>query len=71
MSESQILETAATGIEQGLHPEEVAWSVAQQAYRVSMDAEAVTPFTQASIMDGKGHVGGKQDDITVIVSCIL
>ncbi|XVF51290.1 hypothetical protein PTKIN_Ptkin04bG0173100 [Pterospermum kingtungense] len=71
LSESQILETAATGIEQGLHPEEVAWSVAQQAYHISMDKEAITPFMQASIMAGQGHIGGKQDDITVIVSRII
>ncbi|XVE58091.1 hypothetical protein DITRI_Ditri04bG0142600 [Diplodiscus trichospermus] len=71
LSESQILETAAAGIEPGLHPEEVAWAVAQQAYHVSMDKEAVTPFMQASIMAGKGHIGGKRDDITVVVSRIL
>ncbi|XVF12943.1 hypothetical protein REPUB_Repub08aG0163700 [Reevesia pubescens] len=71
LSERQILEAAATGIEQGLHPEEVAWPVAQQAYHISMDREAVTPFTQASMMAGKSHIGGKQDDITVIVSRIL
>ncbi|XWS61592.1 hypothetical protein CRYUN_Cryun07bG0138900 [Craigia yunnanensis] len=71
LSESQILETAATGIERGLHPEEVAWPVAQQAYHISMDREAITPFMQASMMAGKEHIGGKQDDITVIVSRIL
>ncbi|GMI95523.1 hypothetical protein like AT4G16580 [Hibiscus trionum] len=71
LSESQILETAAKGIEQGLHPEDVAWQVAQRAYQISMDKEAVTPFTQASKTAGISHIGGKQDDITVIVSSIL
>ncbi|OMO79820.1 phosphatase 2C (PP2C)-like protein [Corchorus capsularis] len=71
LSEDQILEAAARGIEQGLDPEDVAWPVAQRAYNVSMDGQAVTPFMQASTLAGKRHTGGKQDDITVIVSRIL
>ncbi|KAL4341853.1 hypothetical protein GQ457_08G032260 [Hibiscus cannabinus] len=71
LSESQILETAATGMAQGLHPEDVAWQVAERAYQISMDKKAVTPFTQSSKMAGKHYTGGKQDDITVVVSCIL
>ncbi|KAE8710784.1 Detected protein of unknown function [Hibiscus syriacus] len=69
--ESQISEIAVTGIEQSLHPGDVAWQVAQQAYNISMDKKAVTPFTQDSKMAGKWRIGGKRDDITVIVSCIL
>ncbi|XVF53104.1 hypothetical protein PTKIN_Ptkin05aG0072800 [Pterospermum kingtungense] len=71
LSESRILEVAATGIKQGLHPEEVAWSLAQEAYLVSMDTETITPFMKDSMMAGIKHIGGKQDDITVIVSLIF
>ncbi|KAK6274563.1 hypothetical protein POUND7_004272 [Theobroma cacao] len=71
LSESLILEAAAAGIELGLDPEEVAWPVAQQAYNISLDREAVTPYVQASMMAGQRHTGGKKDDITVIVSRIL
>ena len=70
MPESQILEAAATGIEQGLHPKEVAWSLAQEAYHISLDREAVTPFMEECRKAGKSHSGGKPDDITVIVSRI-
>ncbi|KAE8671770.1 putative protein phosphatase 2C 55 [Hibiscus syriacus] len=71
LTENQISETAVTGIERGLHPEDVAWQVAQRAYDVSMDKKAMTPFTQDSKMAGKWYIGGKRDDITVIVSCLL
>lgn len=71
LSENQILEVAVTGTEQGLQAEELAWSVAQEAYLVSMDRETITPFMKDSMMAGKKFIGGKRDDITVIVSLIL
>ncbi|KAJ4831680.1 hypothetical protein Tsubulata_051591 [Turnera subulata] len=69
--ETQIEELVWGGIQQGLDPEEIAWSVAQQAYFVSMDRQALTPFMNASRNAQRNHSGGKQDDITVIISCVI
>jgi len=67
----QIEELVRTKIEGGSDPQDVAWAVAGQAYCTSMDREAFTPFTEGSLEAGKSSVGGKEDDITVIVSCIV
>ncbi|XP_061970981.1 probable protein phosphatase 2C 80 [Populus nigra] len=67
----QIEELVRTKIEGGSDPQDVAWAVAGQAYCTSMDREAFTPFTEGSLEAGKSSAGGKEDDITVIVSCIV
>lgn len=67
----QIEELVRPMIEGGSDPQDVAWAVAGQAYCTSMDREAFTPFTEGSLEAGKSSVGGKEDDITVIVSCIV
>ncbi|KAJ4842791.1 hypothetical protein Tsubulata_040658, partial [Turnera subulata] len=66
--ETQIEEVARPGIEQGFDPEEVAQAVAEYAHSVSRDNEAFTPFMHNS---ANAYSGGKPDDITVIVSCIV
>ncbi|MBA0826400.1 hypothetical protein Goarm_011256, partial [Gossypium armourianum] len=68
--ELQILATASKGVEQDLGAEEMAWEMAQLAYRTSRDKAAVTPFMEASKRAGRFRDGGKGDDITVIVSRI-
>ncbi|KAG8486063.1 hypothetical protein CXB51_019364 [Gossypium anomalum] len=69
--ELQILATTSKGIEQDLGAEEMAWEMAQLAYQTSRDKAAITPFMEASKRAGRFRDGGKGDDITVIVSCIL
>lgn len=55
----------------GGDPEQAAWAIAEHAYYNSVDETAVTPFTEDSWMAGKEYVGGKKDDITVIVAQII
>ncbi|KAF7149598.1 hypothetical protein RHSIM_Rhsim02G0246600 [Rhododendron simsii] len=57
--------------ESSSEPEQAAWAIAEHAYNNSVDSLAPTPFTQASLMAGKDHLGGKADDITVIVAYVV
>ncbi|XP_050228756.1 probable protein phosphatase 2C 55 isoform X2 [Mercurialis annua] len=71
LSEGRIEAAARSGIEKGLAPEDIAWTVAEYAYKTSMDRNARTPFSRASTKAGRNNPGGKQDDITVIVSYVI
>eukprot|EP01127_Copromyxa_protea_P011298 TRINITY_DN282_c0_g1_i3.p1 TRINITY_DN282_c0_g1~~TRINITY_DN282_c0_g1_i3.p1 ORF type:complete len:220 (-),score=37.72 TRINITY_DN282_c0_g1_i3:105-764(-) len=49
--------------------QKVASTIATEAYKVSLDSHAITPFTKKAFQNGivEGVVGGKPDDITVVV----
>ncbi|KAK4486341.1 hypothetical protein RD792_009012 [Penstemon davidsonii] len=55
----------------GAEPEQVARTIAEHAYYNSIDKAAPTPFTEACFEEGHERYGGKEDDITVIVSFII
>ncbi|XP_058203616.1 probable protein phosphatase 2C 55 isoform X2 [Rhododendron vialii] len=57
--------------ESSSEPEQAAWAIAEHAYNNSVDSLAPTPFTQAAVMAGKDRLGGKADDITVIVAYVV
>ncbi|KAM5587325.1 putative protein phosphatase 2C 55 [Rosa sericea] len=59
-------------IEGFVEPEMLAWIIAERlALRNSEDAGRLTPFSIAAHKAGVEHIGGKRDDITVIVGQIL
>ncbi|KAH7840424.1 hypothetical protein Vadar_016629 [Vaccinium darrowii] len=57
--------------ESSSEPQQAAWVIAEHAYNNSVDSLAATPFVQAAVMAGKDHLGGKADDITVIVAYVV
>ncbi|KAL3818270.1 hypothetical protein ACJIZ3_004175 [Penstemon smallii] len=58
-------------ISSGAEAEQVARTIAEHAYYNSIDKAAPTPFTKACFEEGHERYGGKEDDITVIVSFII
>ena len=48
--------------------EDISECIAMKAEVFSMDRRWDSPFARNARMEGKRYVGGKQDDITVIVS---
>ncbi|GAV88778.1 SpoIIE domain-containing protein [Cephalotus follicularis] len=66
----QIRDLAKEGIKEGKDPTQVAWSIAEHAYYISTDRKAHTPVSKAASMSGRPCIGGKADDITVIVAYI-
>lgn len=57
--------------ESSSEPEQASWATAEHAYNNSVDSLAPTPFMQAAVMAGKDRLGGKADDITVIVAYVV
>lgn len=54
------------------NPEGVAKCMANKAYKLGKDRRYDSPFSQGARQYGKrGYIGGKPDDITVIVSQIV
>ena len=51
-------------------PESVARCMSRKAYNLSKDQRYMSPFAQGAAKVGKRYGGGKQDDITVIVTGI-
>jgi len=49
----------------------IAKSIAEKAFTISVNQKAITPFGKEAKKFGKNWVGGKQDDITVVVVKIL
>lgn len=52
------------------YPEQIAWTIAETALANSKDEEYDSPFEIAANLAGVDHIGGKYDDITVIVAHI-
>ncbi|CAK9179238.1 unnamed protein product [Ilex paraguariensis] len=52
-------------------PELLAWTMAKVARKKSLDEWTDSPFAMAAYDAGVEHLGGKYDDITVIVTYIL
>lgn len=66
----EISALVSQGMNQGSDPQDLAWTIAENALYNSFDRFSVTPFSQASRENGGNHVGGKIDDITVLVAFI-
>ncbi|KAL6498493.1 hypothetical protein OROHE_026590 [Orobanche hederae] len=49
----------------------VAWMLAKEASRNSLDTQAASPFERAAYEAGVEQFGGKYDDITVVVAFIV
>lgn len=54
-----------------LEPEATAKCIGNKAYSLSKDRMYKSPFSQGALAVGKRYMGGKEDDITVIVSQIV
>ena len=52
-------------------PEAAANCMAKKAYSLSKERRYMSPFAQGALQAGKRYIGGKEDDITVIVSQIV
>lgn len=66
----EISAEVSQGISRGSDPQDLAWTIAENALYNSFDRFAVTPFARASRENGGSHSGGKRDDITVLVAFI-
>ncbi|XP_074349228.1 putative protein phosphatase 2C 55 [Apium graveolens] len=66
----EISALVSKGLSQSSDPENLAWTIAENALYNSFDRFSVTPFSRASRENGGNHVGGKIDDITVLVAYI-
>ena len=53
------------------NPEEVANCMAKKAYTLGKDGKYMSPFARGAFKSGYPYPGGKEDDITVIVSQIV
>ena len=51
-----------------IDPEKVANCMAKKAYNLSKQRNYFSPFSNGARQAGKRHIGGKEDDITVIVT---
>ena len=54
-----------------LEPEATAKCIANKAYNMSKERMYKSPFAEGAFAAGKRYMGGKEDDITVIVSQIV
>lgn len=54
-----------------ISPEELAERLALTAFQISLDPTAEIPFNQAAREAGQTRVGGKADDITVVVAVVV
>ncbi|KAK4841120.1 hypothetical protein QYF36_026351 [Acer negundo] len=54
-----------------LTPADLALTIAEYALYNSLDKYSESPFSRAAHLAGKNHVGGKIDDITVVVAEII
>lgn len=52
-------------------PELVAYALAKVARQKSLDKNSCTPFETAAKEAGVQHFGGKYDDVTVAVACVV
>lgn len=59
------------GTSEEVNPEELASTIAEFALYNSLDKYRCSPFARAAHLEGKQHIGGKIDDITVIVGHIV
>ncbi|XP_017256710.2 probable protein phosphatase 2C 55 [Daucus carota subsp. sativus] len=66
----EISAQVSQGISRGSDPQDLAWTIAENALYNSFDRFAVTPFARASRENGGSHSGGKRDDITVLVAFV-
>ena len=54
-------------------PELIAWTIAKLARQQSLYEHTISPFTEAAMKAGFDcfdFLGGKYDDVTVVVACI-
>ena len=54
-----------------LDPEATAKCIGDKAYKMSKDRRYNSPFAVGALKSGKRYIGGKEDDITVIVAQIV
>ncbi|KAF8398685.1 hypothetical protein HHK36_014540 [Tetracentron sinense] len=66
----EIADMVIQGMRDGMEPGDVASVIAEHALDASNQKYCLTPFAEASKKAGLEHIGGKYDDITVIVACI-
>ena len=59
------------GVDEARMPQEIACSIAKLALSTSLDSYAISPFSKASWEAGSEFIGGKIDDITVVVFYIV
>ncbi|CAL5056998.1 unnamed protein product [Urochloa decumbens] len=72
MGDEKLEHAVSMGTELGLSPKNMADTAARIAYNVSMDEWADSPFSrECSKEHGELVCGGKKDDMTVIVACIV
>ncbi|KAK4842490.1 hypothetical protein QYF36_022624 [Acer negundo] len=67
----EILRAVIEGITQGLMPQNLAQKIAEVALVNSRNREIDTPFSCAARLAGFKRIGGKVDDITVIVVYVV
>ncbi|KAJ7981852.1 Protein phosphatase 2C family protein [Quillaja saponaria] len=67
--ENEIVAVLKEKTKESVQPEELAWTLTEMAYYISVDHGSFSPFAREAA--GHHHVGGKTDDITVIVAHIV
>ncbi|XP_057467048.1 probable protein phosphatase 2C 55 [Actinidia eriantha] len=68
---SEIEEVVNRGLDEAHMPQQLACSIAKLALTTSLDSYAISPFTKAAWEVGLDFLGGKIDDITVVVAYIV
>ena len=68
---SEIEEVVNRGLDEAHMPQQLACSIAKLALSTSLDSYAISPFTKAAWEVGLDFLGGKIDDITVVVAYIV
>ena len=67
MYSEQIGDVIKKGALEGVNPEQLAWDFAELALYNPMDKYLYSPFAKAAQLAGKKHMGGKIDDIMVLL----
>lgn len=69
--ESEIIEIVSEGDERGDSSLQIAERLVKEAKRASLSETMDSPFSVEARKHGITHLGGKEDDITVIVAKLL
>jgi len=71
MFPAEIEDIIEKGTLEGVSTEQLASSIATMAFFNSIEENVNSPFVDAARLAGQKHIGGKRDDITVIVGHVL
>lgn len=71
MFPAEIEDIIEKGTLEGVNTQQLASSIATMAFFNSIEENVDSPFADAARLAGQEHIGGKRDDVTVIVGHVV